>query len=163
MILIIIFFLVSLFCLWYAGYCNAVMDAVKHYPVASIFNDTSKIGTENRFGILYEYYWNLNSKDYDSKYNYYDKAFGKRKTKILFFKIHMVQFYDAWHNYKMRNIGFNIIADVSASVMAVMIQSKFNPIIGMWVVLAFIYFIIQAVNWNVLSFNPAYDKWLRKK
>lgn len=161
---VIISLLLSFLFLWLAGYCSAVQDAIKHFPNNTIFNKPEKYNTKTKFGIDYEYYWNLNGKDSDlAKYINYRIEDGKRKTKILKWYIHMVQFYDAWHHHKMLKIGFNILADVTASVAAVRIYILHNPVWWHWVLIAMIYFTIQAINWNVFSFNPFYEKWLRKK
>ncbi len=93
-----------------------------------------------------------------------DPETGKRAPRLTgfwFIKFQAVQFYDAWHHYKMLKIGMNIIADVLASVTAVLTFTTLSPTLGMWVVIGFSYFIIQSIIWNYF-FNNYYDKWLLK-
>ncbi len=91
----------------------------------------------------------------------YDKHGNRipRTTKILFWKVQLLQIYDAWHFYKTIKIGTNVLADIAASVAAVMIYIKYEPSITIWIILGFSYFILQSVVW-VVVFNLFYDKLL---
>jgi hypothetical protein len=93
-----------------------------------------------------------------------DPETGKRVPRLTgfwFIKFQAVQFYDAWHHYKMLKIGMNIIADVFASVTAIFIFVALSPSLWAWVIIGFLYFIIQSIIWNYF-FNNNYDKWLLK-
>jgi len=164
-ILLIIFLLLSLTTLAAAAYCSAVQDTVKHHFYRSIYYQPGNMKT--KFGFNWNTWWASHWKNKwmlnDENEIIVDKN-GKnvpRLTRFLFFKIQAVWFYDAWHHYKMLKIGFNIIADVMASITAIFIFITFSPVIFIWVLIALKYFLIQSVIWNI-TFNKYYDDWLLK-
>lgn len=162
-ILLTIFLLLSLTTLAAAAYCSAVQDTVKHHFSRSIYYQPGN--TKTKFGFNWNTWWASHWKNkwmLDDTNEIIVDEYGKnvpRLTKILFFKIQAVWFYDAWHHYKMLKIGFNIIADVMASVLAIFIFIILSPTILTWIILAFTYFSIQAILWNI-TFNKYYDNWL---
>jgi hypothetical protein len=160
----IVFFILSIVALSYAAYCSAVQDTVKHHFDDSIFYDPET--TKTKFGFNRHWWfrslgtnkWMLN----ENGEILIDPETGKRVPRLTgfwFIKFQAVQLYDAWHFYKMLKIGMNIIADVTASVLAVLIFIVLSPTILAWVIIAVSYFIIQAINWNYF-FNNNYDDWL---
>ena len=164
-ILIIVFLILSIAVLSEAAYCSAVQDTVKHHFSESVFYDPET--TETKFGFNKHWWFRslwTNKWMLDENGNVLLDENGNRiprTTKILFFEWQFVQIYDAWHYYKMLKIGMNIIADVMASAMAILIFTTLSPTILAWIIIAVGYFIIQAINWNYF-FNNNYDKWLLK-
>jgi hypothetical protein len=160
-ILLLIFLILLPFTLlFFAAMFSAVMDVVKHKFAYSIYfrpGEKKKI-----FGFEWNWWWqSLGKNKYhtDEDGNILLDENGKylrRMTKVLFWYFNLVQIYDAWHYYKMWKIGFNILADIAASALAVYIFILFNPALWLWFALALIYFILQAAVWNV-TFNYYYD------
>jgi len=167
LILAIVFLILSLVLLFFAGRFSAIQDTVKHHFTESIFHQPGT--TKKKFGFDWNWWYASSWKNkwmLDENGNVLiDPKTGKRvprTTKFLFFKWQFVQIYDAWHYYKMLKIGFNIIADVTASVAAVFLFVAASPSIVAWIIMAIIYFIVQAIIWN-FSFNSHYDNWLLKE
>lgn len=172
--LIIIFIITALLFSALAGRFSAMQDAVKHFPRDSVFSLTAK-EHPTRFGILSEYWYNQNGKDWLGKYEDYDPDKPLRKFRILFFSVHLVQLTDAWHWWKMWKIGFEKLTDVFAASAAVLLfyyleqQSSLTNLAeggqADYIVLImsaslFIYFWLNSFAW-ILSFNIYYDKLLR--
>ncbi|GMU99375.1 MAG: hypothetical protein AMXMBFR51_21100 [Ignavibacteriota bacterium] len=162
----ILFLIIALFLNAIAGRFSAMQDAVKHYPNSSIFvlTATSK---PKRFGILSDYWYNLNGKDWLAKYEDYDSSKPLRKFKILFLNIHLVQLTDAWHWFKMWNLCFERLTDLfyAASVVILfnyLYSNNFNSIITIVISYAVIYFILSSIFW-IVSFNLHYDNLLKLK
>jgi len=165
-ILIIVFLLLSMTALAYAAYCSAVQDTVLHHFDDSVFYQPGT--TKRKFGFDWNWWYRSHWKNKwlidENGDVLIDPETGKRVPRLTgfwFIKFQAVQFYDAWHHYKMLKIGMNIIADVLASVTAVLTFITLSPTLGMWVVIGFSYFIIQSIIWNYF-FNNYYDKWLLK-
>jgi len=165
-ILAILFLLLSFGVLAYAAYCSAVQDTVLHHFESSIFYQPGT--TKKKYGFDWNWWYRslwTNKWITDENGNVLLDENGNRiprLTKILFWKIQLVQFYDAWHHYKMIKIGMNIIADIMASVAAILIYISMSPSIPIWILIALIYFIIQAFIWNWI-FNNNYDNWMLTK
>jgi len=164
--LIILFFCLSLIALGVAAYSSAVQDTVLHHFASSIYY---KFGTKK---LVFGFAWNWWFRS-DWKNKWITDENGKlildendnripRLTKILFWELQAVQLYDAWHFFKMLKIGMNILADIFASVTAVLIALTFSPSLLVWLILAIIYFIIQAFVWNYI-FNNNYNNWMLSK
>lgn len=147
--------------LFLAALCSAIQDVVKHKCSQSVFYDKGKFNFLV-LGTPYEFWWNCNGKDWLAAYNFYNQSMGKRKTKILFLKIHTPQIYNAWHFFKTLKIGFNILADVAATVVGIFVNINLQPVWWMWLIAAAVYFLFQSLNWN-MTFNYFYDKKLIKK
>jgi len=151
---------VLLFAAGYAAYCSAVQDTVKHRFKDSIFY---KPGTKKKmFGFDWNWWFGSASKNkylltlsgelaLDDDGNYI-----KRKTKILFWNIHLLQIYDAWHHYKMRKIVFWIIAAIACGGVITLFPFNYHLI---WKMVAV--FFVVGIAWNVV-FNKFYDKILRR-
>lgn len=161
----VVFLILSFVALAYAAYCSAVQDTVLHHFDASIFNQPNN--TKKKFGFNWNWWY---KSDWRNKWMtdengelILDQNGNRipRLTKILFWKFQAVQLYDAWHYYKMLNIGFNIIADIMASVAAVFVYIAFSPSLLAWLIIALVYFIIQSIVWNYF-FNNYYEDWLLK-
>lgn len=157
-----------------AGKFSAMQDAVKHFPNQSIFHKEELIGTTKKIWkydtkILYEYWYNLNSKDHLSKYEDYDNTKPKRKFKIFKWNIHIIQICDAWHWYKMWTIAFYNLSDILASFSTMfsfiyLYKSLSIDLVSIiwYIVLALvIYYWANGYIWNA-SFNSYYNKKLRK-
>lgn len=167
LLLIILLLLCALWCNFLAGRFSACQDALKHFPNQSIFK---KIASKKKFvfGIVSEYWFNLNGKDGLAKYEDYNSTKPKRKWKILFFKIHIVQLSDAWHWYKMWNVAMEkldgvFLAFASAFAFAQLwINYSFSIDYTLLIIAVALvcYFWLAGFVWNV-SFNLHYDKWLR--
>ena len=162
-------FALAFVCSMLAGRFSAIQDTVKYHPDKSIFNKPELYNTK-KFGIDYEYWYNLNGHaSWLAKYNDYDKTKGKRKTKILFFRLHLVQLYDAWHYYKMWKIGMYNLSDLFSSAATVLLFAYmvFVRSLGTGdaaLIIAgalFIYYWINGAAW-IVSFNKHYDDWLLK-
>jgi len=162
-LLAIVFLLLSFAALAFAAYCSAVQDTVKHHFESSTFYQPGT--TKKVFGFAWNWWYKslwTNKWMTDENGNVLLDENGNRVprlTKILFWKFQFVQIYDAWHYYKMIKIGMNIIADVMASVAAILIFISFSPSIVTWIIIALVYFIIQAIIWNFI-FNKNYDDWM---
>ena len=176
-ILLLIFLILLPFTLlFFAAMFSAVMDVVKHKFAYSIYfrpGEKKKIFplgfAIEASGFEWNWWW---QSDWKNKYHTDEDGnilldenavpagrqgkYLRRMTKVLFWYFNLVQIYDAWHYYKMWKIGFNILADVAASVLAVYIFILFSPALWLWFALALIYFILQAAVWNV-TFNYYYD------
>lgn len=159
----ILFLLLTNLLLAIAAYSSAVQDIIAHKFEISIFNNpntTKKVFGFNKYW-WYKSHWTnkwLIDKDGNLLYDKHGNRIP-RTTKILFWKVQLLQIYDAWHFYKTIKIGTNILADIAASVAAVMIYIKYEPSITIWIILGFSYFILQSVVW-VVVFNLFYDKLL---
>ena len=164
-ILAILFLLLSFTALAIAAYCSAVQDTVLHHFDSSIFNQPGT--TKKKFGFDWNWWYRSDWRNKwmtDENGELILDADGNRiprLTKILFWKFQAVQLYDAWHYYKMLNIGFNIIADIMASVAAICAYIALSPSIPVWIGLALVYFILQSIVWNYF-FNNYYEDWLLK-
>lgn len=162
-LLSIVFLILSFVVLGYAAYCSAVQDTVKHHFEASTFYQPGT--TKKKFGFDWNWWYRslwTNKWMLDENGNVLLDENGNRiprLTKIWFLKWQFVQIYDAWHFYKMLKIGMNIIADVMASVAAVLTFIYMSPSIPVWIVIAVLYFIIQSIIWNYI-FNNNYDDWM---
>lgn len=165
-ILAIVFVLLSFAALAYAAYCSAVQDTVKHHFKSSIFYQPGT--TKKKFGFdwnwWYESLWTNKWMTDENGELILDENGNRipRLTKILFWEFQAVQLYDAWHYYKMIKIGMNILADIFASVAAVLFFISAHPTIPVWILIAAIYFIAQALIWNI-TFNKNYDDWMLTK
>lgn len=165
-ILAILFLLLSFVALAYAAYCSAVQDTVLHHFTSSVFYQPET--TKKKYGFDWNWWYRSDWKNKwitDENGELILDSSGNRiprLTKILFWKFQAVQFYDAWHHYKMIKIGMNIIADIMASVTSVLIFISMNPSLLAWIVIAFVYFIVQSIIWNWM-FNNNYDDWMLKK
>ena len=163
--LAIVFLLLSFTALAIAAYCSAVQDTVLHHFDASVFNQP--LNVTRKFGFLWNWWYRSDWKNKwmtDENGELILDKYGNRiprLTKILFWKFQFVQIYDAWHYYKMLNIGFNIIADILASAAAVCVYIALSPSIPIWIGLALVYFILQSIVWNYF-FNNYYEDWLLK-
>lgn len=156
---ILILLVVSILIFSIAPYCNAVMDSCDHHYIWTVFYAPGNT-TKKRFGIEWNM-WHGIDQMWKNKYVDRDPQKGLRKTKILFWRIHIVQLYDAWHWYKMWMIVAFCVAIsvdfVAASVWITMANvSVMRVIIGLLSV-----FFIHGIMWNVV-FNLFYDKLLRK-
>ena len=158
MILTVFFLFLSFVLLAYAARCSAIQDVVKHKFEKSVFYQPGTI--KKKFG--FEWNWWYKSAGSNKYITDDDGNRIRRTTKILGIKIHLVQFYDAWHFYKMLKIGAHILADITAGVAAVFIfTTPISVLVTWWALLVFGYFFLQAVNWNIF-FNNHYDNWLLK-
>lgn len=164
--LAILFLLLSFGALAYAAYCSAVQDTVLHHFTSSVFYQPGT--TKKKYGFDWNWWYKSDWRNKwitDENGNLVLDENGNkipRLTKILFWEFQAVQFYDAWHHYKMIKIGMNILADIFASVATIFIFIIFHPTILAWFFIALIYFIIQSIIWN-LTFNKNYDYWMLTK
>lgn len=165
-LLAILFLFLSFGALAYAGYCSAVQDTVLHHFTSSIFYQPGT--TKKKYGFDWNWWYKSDWRNKwmtDKDGNLLLDKFGNRiprLTKILFWKIQLVQFYDAWHHYKMLKIGMNIIADIMASIAAILIFISLSPSIVVWTIIGILYFICQAFIWNWM-FNNNYNNWMLSK
>lgn len=157
-LLLSFFFLAALACNWLAGRFNAMMDTLKHHPAGSVFAAKAQ-KKKTVFGIDSQYWYNQNGLDWLAKYVDYDHTKGKRKWKILFFKIHIVQISDAWHWYKMWNVAMEKLDGVfiAAAALCFFIINGSILIIAIGLIC---YFWLAGIVW-IVSFNKHYDDWLR--
>lgn len=156
-----------------AGKFSAMQDAVKHFPLGSIFNKIHKVGTTKKIlsydtGILYEYWYNLYGKDHLAKYEDYDNTKPKRKFNILGYKIHIVQITDGWHWWKMWGIVFYNLTDIFSSITSILLflflysSLSIEVVVIILILFYFSYFWITGYCWN-LGFNIYYNEKLRKE
>lgn len=164
--MIIFFLLLTVILIGIAAVCSAIKDTVMHHFAISIFyNPTTN---EKIFGFnkhwWYQSSW-TNKWLMDEDGNLLHDKDGKlvpRTTKILFWDVQLLQIYDAWHFYKTIQIGANILADIMAGVLAVLIYIEYTPGLGTWFLLACGYFVLHSIVWNVV-FNLFYDNLLIQK
>lgn len=162
----ILLLVIALFFNAIAGRFSAMQDAVKHYPKSSIFVLTAA-NKHKRFGILSDYWYNLNGKDWLAKYEDYDPSKPLRKFKFLTFNVHLVQLTDGWHWFKMWNLCFERLTDLFYAASLVILVNylysiNFDSIITIIISYSIFYFILSSIFW-IVSFNLHYDNLLRLK
>ena len=140
-----------------AAMFSAGQDVVNHKAQQSIFNEPGK--SSEIFGFTWIEWFNIDGKSWLNKYNGRDVSKGKRTTRILFFNIHIVQVYDAWHFFKSSMILFAILSCAASGRLAVFVQKKYTPKTAAWFWLIGLLIGVQIAAW-VLSFNLFYDRLL---